>query len=151
MKINDSNQFGKIDLKDLQDFEESNQVSLPEDYKNFLIEHNGGVPEYNVISFGTNASDVQILFGMHNGPYYASLFQAIDVFQNRIPGWYIPIGRDSGGNLYIMSLWEGNKGVIAFWDHETEAPEGEADQYYDNLTEVASSFSDFINKLQPFT
>ena len=42
-----------------------------------------------------------------------------------------------------MSLYKSNIGTIAFWDHENEAEEGEAEQYFDNMTMVAKSFTEF--------
>lgn len=149
MRILESNLFGKIDMDDLKDFEKSNSITFPSDYREFLIEHNGGVPEPNKIRLQYSSTDVQVLFGMYKGDHYANFFKAVQVFHNRIPSWYIPIGRDSGGNLFIMSLWEENKGVVAFWSHEGEAPEGEADQYFDNLTHIADSFAEFLNNLIP--
>jgi hypothetical protein len=144
-EIINGNLFGKIDLQDISQFESHNNINLPEDYKYFLITHNGGKPNPNIEP--TVKSDVQWIYGMVSKPYYASLFQHLDMFQNRLPSWYIPIANDSGGNLYIMSLYEENRGVVAFWDHENEAEEGQADQYFDNVSLVASSFTDFLNQL----
>lgn len=144
-EIIDSNKFGKINLQDITDFEVHNNVRLPDDYKEFLIKHNGGVPQPNIEP--TVKSDIQWIYGMVEGPYYASLFQHLDMFEGRLPSWYIPIANDSGGNLYIMSLYPENHGLIAFWDHESEAEEGEADEYFDNMTFVASSFGHFLNQL----
>ena len=142
MEIRHSNEFGPIRLQDIVDFEEENNIKLPEDYKQFLIEHNGGQP-FPCIS---PISDVQWIYGMVHEPNYASLFWHIDIFQRRIPGWYFPIANDSGGNLYLMSLYHENHGTIAFWDHEGET-EGDADQYFDNMKFVANSFTEFLNQL----
>lgn len=49
MEISHSNEFGKIRLQDITDFEEANDVKLPEDYKQFLFEHNGGRPRHRYI------------------------------------------------------------------------------------------------------
>lgn len=143
-QILDSNKFGKIDLNDIVEFESRNNIILPKDYKDFLFDHNGGIPSPNI---EPNAkSDVRFIYGMVKEPYYASIFQAIDTFKNRIPSWYIPIANDSGGNLYLMSLFKDNHGLIAFWRHEEET-EGDADQYFDNMSIVANTFSEFINQL----
>lgn len=140
MHLEKSNPYGPINPKDIVEFEEDNEVSLPDDYKEFLLEHNGGHPEPSALpAFGT---DVNWLFGMVEEPAWASLFHALAVYEGRIPSWYMPIGTDSGGNLYIMSLYEENKGVIALWWHEDEAPTNGSD-YFDNLTPVADSFSEF--------
>ena len=142
--MEESKPYGPIDLADIVEFEEANEVLLPEDYKDFLLMHNGGRPEPNALpEVGT---DVQWLFGMVEEPAWASLFDALDTYEGRIPAWYMPIGTDSGGNLYIMSLFEENKGVIALWWHEEEAEEN-GSEYFDNLTHVADSFSEFSDLL----
>src|SRR5690349_9746159 len=144
MEIRDSNKFGKIRVEDIADFEEANEIKLPADYKQFLIDHNGGAPYPNVSP--EVRSDVQWIYGMVLEPYYASLFQHIDMFQKRIPSWYFPIANDSGGNLYLMSLYHENHGTIAFWNHEDET-EGDADQYFGNMKFVANSFTEFLSQL----
>jgi hypothetical protein len=144
MEIRHSNEFGTIQLQVIVDFEEANDIKLPEDYKQFLFEHNGGRP-YPCIS-PVVKSDVQWIYGMVREPNYASLFWHIEIFQRRIPSWYFPIANDSGGNLYLMSLYHENFGMIAFWNHEGET-DGEADQYFDNMRIVANSFTEFLNQL----
>ena len=148
-EILNGNKFGTIDLEDIKQFESHNGVTLPEDYKSFLLKYNGGKPKHALEP--TVKSDIQWIYGMVAEPYYASLFQHLDMFQGRLPSWYFPIANDSGGNLYLMSLYEENRGLIAFWDHENEAEEGQADQYFENLTVVASSFTDFLNQLVDYT
>lgn len=143
-QILDSNLFGNIRIADLTEFEEANNVALPGDYKQFLIEHNGGRPYPNICL--AVKSDVQWIYGMVHEPYYASLFQHIAIYQNRIPSWYFPIANDSGGNLYVMSLYKENHGMVAFWDHERETA-GDADQYFDNMRFVATSFTEFFSQL----
>lgn len=146
MEILNSNQFGKLNIESLEQFETSNEIVFPDDYKSFLIEHNGGIPSFNIVP--SVKTDVQVLFGMHSGPYWANFFDHVDMYQDRIPSWYIPIGRDSGGNLFIMSLWKGNHGLVAFWRHEDEAKDHQnANEYFENVTFIADSFHQFLNQL----
>ncbi|WP_276501883.1 SMI1/KNR4 family protein [Terrimonas pollutisoli] len=144
-EIVNGNKYGSVELELISQFESANDVVLPDDYKNFLLKYNGGEPKPAIEP--TIKSDVQWIYGMVSEPYFASLFQHLDTFQGRLPSWYIPIANDSGGNLYVMSLYEENHGVIAFWSHENEAEEGQADQYFDNMQFVAPSFTDFLNQL----
>lgn len=144
MQLEESNPYGPINSADIVEFEETNEVSLPEDYKEFLLQHNGGRPEANVLADA--GTDVQWLFGMVEEPAWASLFHALDTYEGRIPAWYMPIGTDSGGNLFIMSLYEENKGVIALWWHEDEV-EQNGSEYFENLTHVADSFGEFADLL----
>jgi len=143
-QIIDSNKFGKVTIEDIVRFEKANNILLPEDYKAFLLKHNGGRPFLNIEP--TAKSNVQWILGMVEEPSFASLFQQHDMFCKRIPSWYFPIANDSGGNLYLMSLFAENYGLIAFWRHEQETT-GDADQYFENMSIVANSFSEFLDQL----
>ncbi len=145
MEFRKRNEYGAIDEKHIVEFEKDNGVTLPNDYKEFLKEYNGGEPVNKILPKPNTT--IQYVYGMVEEPSWASLFKAIDTFQNRIPSWYVPIANDDGGNLIIMNLYEESRGVIAFWDHENEC-EGDADQYFENLTLVANSFTEFVNSLQ---
>jgi hypothetical protein len=118
---------------------------LPEEYRNFLLENNGGVPNPNENKKPDTI--VTYIFGMHNGEYYASLYKHIDMFTKRLPFNSLPIASDPFGNLFIMSLHPEGFGHIYFWDHEGET-EDQDEHYIDNCYFVAYSFSDFINNLE---
>jgi hypothetical protein len=45
--VREPSKFGTLDIQDLLFFEEDNKIELPEDYKNFLINYNGGRPLKN--------------------------------------------------------------------------------------------------------
>ena len=80
-EILESNKFGRIQLNDIDEFEAYNNVTFPQDYKIFLVRHNGGKPSPNIVP--SVRSDVQWIFGMVTEPYYASIFQHIDMFHKR--------------------------------------------------------------------
>lgn len=140
LKIREPNKYGKLNVHDLDDFESLNQIKIPTDYKNFLLRTNGGAPIYD--SENESIPGVRWFYGFHEGEN-ASIHDALSIYEGRLPSWYFPIANDYAGNLYIMSLFEGNYGLIAFWDHEGELLEGNAEQHFDNLTLVAESFSEF--------
>ncbi|MEP7258975.1 MAG: SMI1/KNR4 family protein [Flavitalea sp.] len=43
-KIEKRNEFGKLGEIELSDFEEVNNIKLPDDYRKFLLKFNGGSP-----------------------------------------------------------------------------------------------------------
>ncbi len=144
--IREPNKYGKCEIQDLLDFQKTNKIQLPKDYVKFLEVYNGGKPIKKNLKIIKN--DINWFLSVVEKPNWASLMNAIGTFFDRIPSWYFPIARMEGGNLLIMSLYEENYGMIANWDHENEAEEGEASQYFDNLTLVASSFSELLSKLE---
>jgi hypothetical protein len=66
-------------------------------------------------------------------------------YDGRLPGNFLAIAGAGGGNLICLSL---NDGSVYFWDHENEASEGE-EADYSNVTKLASSFGEFIQRLEP--
>lgn len=144
MELEISNEFGSLDSFELKEFENENQLLIPNDYRNFLIKFNGGKPLKSV--YNDNYS-VNWFFGFHNGPDWSTIYHAIDLYQNRIPSWYFPIANDPFGNLFLMSLYEENYGIIAFWDHENEC-DGDSAQYFENMSLIANSFTEFITNLK---
>lgn len=145
--IRDSNRFGKLDLQTLNDFVEKYSLALPDDYKKFLLEHNGGdpVPSTN----RTPETFVQWIYGIQDEENWASLEWNIDIYDERIPFKTIPIATDPGGNQFLLSYRPDSYGEIWFWDHENEC-ETSAKDYFDNIIKSANSFSDFVNNLYEF-
>jgi hypothetical protein len=48
MEIFDSGKFGTLSIQELKDFEKENEITLPLDYRNFLLTpYNGGKPNPN--------------------------------------------------------------------------------------------------------
>ena len=145
MAVKEPNFFGKLSEEELHDFELINQFNLPDDYRNFLLANNGGIPLHQ-----TNKAPqtiVEYLFGMHNGDLFASLYKHIDVFKNRLPFGTFPIASDPFGNLFIMSLHKESYGHIYFWDHESE-PKEQDGHNIENVSFVAYSFGLFLSALK---
>lgn len=143
--IQNKNEFGKLSVLELDDFEIENAIKLPNDYRDFLLEFNGGVPIPNKNE--TPSTVVSYILGMHNGDYYASLYKHIDMFKGRLPASTFSIATDPFGNLFIMSLHPQGYGHIYFWDHEGE-PSYQDGDYIDNCSFVAYSFSEFLTNLK---
>jgi len=144
MEIGMSNEFGQLSELELADFEKANNVSLPNDYRNFLLHYNGGKPEPGRVR--NPGTTLTYLLGMHNGDHYASLYKHIESYRLRLPFSTLPIGTDPFGNLFIMSIHQEGLGHIYFWDHERE-PKVQDGHYTDNCSFVAYSFSAFVNDL----
>ena len=92
LKIKKPNLYGKLDKAEITAFEESSNIFLPLDYKQFLLNTNGGAPLYNVEMhlLEDSVPKVAWFYSFHNGPYIKSIYYAIDMYNNRIPSWYFP-------------------------------------------------------------
>ena len=145
-----ANKFGSLTTHELDQFAQQLPSSLPLDYREFLLQYNGGQPEPAtfLIDAEQGTTDLQWLYGLHDGPDWANLWRARDVYHNRVPSELLPIGHDSGGNLVCISLGTEDRGAVYFWDHEREVPEGQP-PIRTNLHRVARSFTDFLQRLAP--
>ena len=148
MEIKTSVTFGSLAESKLLEFERKHGISLPQDYRKFLLEHNGGQPaEKTTVDFREQdtltSSDVRCFYGIHKGEDWARIEWYLQVLQGRLVEEGLAIAGDSGGNQYVLIVAGERKGYIYFWDHEREtSPPG-----YDNMSYVASSFTAFCEAL----
>ena len=122
---------------------------LPNDYRKYLLETNGGEPEKTlfVIDAEYGESTIDIFFGIKKGINDNILLK--QKYANvRFPDNFLPIARESFGNLILLAVKNPDRGKIFFWDHELEADDGEVPDY-SNLTLIAPDFQTFFNSLRP--
>lgn len=134
----------------LEVLERNWEFTLPKEYRNFLLDHNGGEPNLTCFNFRHNkndGSDVRFFLGIYPDKHNDLLYH-IKVFRKRIPKNLFPIAYDSFGNLICISVMTSDRGKIYFWDHEMEAntDDGEVPDY-SNLTLIADSFEEFLEGL----
>lgn len=142
-------QFGPIPEKFITALEQGWRIRLPKDYKNFLININGGKPKKKLFTLKdqSNNSLIAGLFGISEEEDYNILTRYPSMLGDRIPTNMFPIADDQGGNFILLSVKEADRGKVYFWDHNWEAEEGQMPDY-SNLTLIADSFDEFINNLK---
>lgn len=145
------NSRGHISEEDILDFERKYNINLPESYRSFLLQNNGGTPNPNIFDFNDNygqntSSLVHYFYALYNGDGYDNIEQNYKLFKSegRIPINILPIADDPFGNMVCISFSGSDCGKIYFWDHELESQ----NKSYDNLSLIADSFTDFINSLR---
>ena len=141
MRIKQSNRFGKLSPRNLREFERKHSLCLPEDYCQFLLKHNGGDPHpMDTVDFEiegkTTSSDIQFIYGIHDGEYWARIEWHLESLEGRIVEEGLPIAGDSAGNEYVLILRGEREGQIYFWDHERETNPPS----YANMSHIAASF-----------
>lgn len=149
MKTVDSNKYGILDDKRLILFERKIGARLPEEYRQFLIEHNGGKPspcDFK-ISETEGEDSLHHFYGLHSGPSYLNLEQAYKNHKGRVPTTMIPFADDPAGNAICIGIGGNDTGKIFFWDHELEVEEDDNEPSCQNITEISNSFSGFLNAL----
>ena len=142
--VREPNKFGAARPEELAAFEAQQQVELPPDYRQFILDNNGGRPQKNI--HPALQTDVNWLFGFNRKPDWASIYWNIETYEGRLPERTLPLGCDSGGNLYLQRLDREHYGAIVFWDHEREAEAGGGARIA-GMPVVADGFSAFLDQL----
>lgn len=130
---------------------EAETSPLPQDYRQFLLQYNGGniAPDcFNSVK-GESVSAIRSFLGIHNDQT-RSLYHYLETYENRLPKRFLPIAFDAFGNLICLSLEGADRGAVYFWDHELEADEDESPETAENITLLSSSFSAFLQSLYEF-
>ena len=146
--------FKNINTLDIINFQEAFEITLPEDYKSFLLESNGGFPSFNRFVFYETfeQGSCEILFSLDdNSTSYKHLtleanFRDLAKIMS-MPDEIFPIGQDGGGNYVCICLKGPHYGRIYFWDHEKENEDEEGNITWNNLTLIAKNFTIFFNTL----
>ena len=143
----------------LRVFEARHGISLPMQYRQFLLNTNGGVPNNKYSESPdrrkapfTKAALINSFLGFDSGGHY-DLDSWICAYAGRLPEYFIPIAGDQGGNVVCLATAGKFEGQVFFWDHEDEynvgfPEEGDASDYYDNVYLLGTGFNEFFEKLQ---
>jgi hypothetical protein len=150
MQIEEVNPFGATSPEAIAEFEARRRMLLPLEYKQFLLNSNGGWPVPNVFEvpgWHGKGSSVLMFYGIHDDPNY-QLDGKCETFEERVPADLIPIANDDYGNNICIG-WKGKRdGKIYFWDHEDELDgHGGFRQDYLNVFLLADSLQEFLDSL----
>jgi hypothetical protein len=92
----------------IDDIEAALGFPLPTDYRQFLRVYNGGVPDDDTIDIADlkqSPTDVQELFGIDYDLKTSNILWNLEFIRQRCPGRrLLPIGCDSGGNLFCLDF-----------------------------------------------
>lgn len=117
----------------LDDYENLTGYELPKNYRNFVIEFNGGRPERK--GFSTSAGESRELksFLSFNPDDKETVWQAYERLKNEFNGRYLAFAIDNFGNLICFDI---NENSVIFLNHENLSVEY-----------VTDSFTSFLNML----
>jgi hypothetical protein len=148
MIIEKSNKYGEIDLVLLERFEKEIGAKLPEQYREFLICHNGGkpVPCDFLISKRKGEDSIKQFYGLNYGPTYQRLNENYELCVDRLPSYVIPIGSDDFGNKICIGIKGKNKGKIFFSNYYVQGGIFKK-IFFGRVKLISESFNDFLNSL----
>jgi len=137
--------FDPIHRVDIDKFEITTGIILPDEYVKFLLTHNGGYIRPYAFYFDDEGIQelglVNFFFGLISEESWYSLYENYQQSRQKLPERMLPIADTGVGNLICISLSGIDCGNIFYMLHEI-IPENE-----DNIRYVASSLTEFRDSL----
>lgn len=145
MEIINANPFGALSQNRLEEFEKQIQSRLPQDYRDFLLQYNGGqpAPSFFWIVPEEDGSEVERFYGIHDQTWH-SLETYVGEQRYGIPSSLLPIADDGTSNFVCIDISTDHYGEVYFIDHELhEFDPGSTE----GITKLANAFSEFLRLL----
>jgi hypothetical protein len=136
--------------KQVAEFENDLGRCLPDDYRIFLLENNGGRPVPDNIAFGESIyspTDIQIFYGINRSIQSSNLSWGLSMIReisaelptDLINDPILPIACDSGGNFFCLKIGkDGSSDILYCAEEETPCL----------FFKVASSFTSFLEMIK---
>lgn len=147
--------------QEIQRFEEKKGIRLPADYREFLLEFNGGRPAADNATWkttGSNFLDVDELYGLTDSSLNSIETERFNNFSDFVHSRLLQIGHSYGSGLYV-DLREGRTHgkiyILARPANEALQVDDTGFQDEDDYEEalflhpVANNFSEFVAMLGP--
>lgn len=153
-------QYPTAGESEVTEFENIIGRSLPGDYRDFLLNVNGGTPvdaeqlqcavtwEEQPREDSIDATGIKTIYTLDRDNYEHSLEEKFSHYyleEQLIPVGTIPIANDQEGNQYLLDLTDEGYGIVHFWLADV------SESYYPDRFEggylgfVADSFSEFLH------
>jgi hypothetical protein len=140
--INDNG--SRLTESQVADLESRIGLPLPDDYRRFLLENNGGSPTPDVIKVNGiqgSETDLGVFFGIDRSIESENIEWNLHVMSDRVGRPLMPIADDSGGNVFFLSLSGHDRNSIYY--HYFWGPGADGELYL-----VATSFTSFLEKIR---
>ncbi|HEX8657621.1 MAG TPA: SMI1/KNR4 family protein [Hymenobacter sp.] len=141
--------YGHASEAEIEALEKTLTFSLPEDYREFLKQHNGGRSEDQIFFVQDLQQDLlmHVFYGINNPAKTLNVAFWTEEFKEDLEESALIFGKEPGGGMLLYITAGENRGVY-FWDHSHFFPE--SDEEEGNTYFMADSFADFCTKLEPF-
>jgi len=145
--VNDP-QIPKTSEEAIREFELHLGYKLPHDYRNYLLQHNGALPnklDYWMPGEKNWIESVCEMYALLPADHPRSIAQFLSEDYGVPSGW-LPIADSGYGDYTVISLLEEDRGVIYYLFHEVhgyDPTERERGVY-----KLASSFTEWVNGLE---
>ena len=92
--------------------------TFPSQFRQFLINYNGGYTPKTKFKIGKLSSDVRGFYGVGRAELNYSFFTGRMEFNDYTKSGFVPIACDSFGNYIVIAITGGSLGQMFFEDHE---------------------------------
>lgn len=117
--------------KKIVEVEFRNEIKLPDEYRRFLCDYNGGFTPKTKFKKGRISSDVRGFYGIGEVKYTIDSFDLSEWIDLNV----FPVACDSFGNYYLIGLSNDESGKVFFGEHEKNY----------ELDYLCNSFSEFVS------
>jgi cell wall assembly regulator SMI1 len=134
----------QLEPNDLARIEDEMGRPLPEAYRAFLLENNGGRPKPDTIDIPEahfSPTDVKIFYGLYDELDAGNLLWRLDWLEGCLENHLLPIAGDSFGNSFFLVLDDEDYGQVYYF-HAVEIP---PKPYF-----VAKDFNEFLSKIYEY-
>ena len=141
MEIVDS--YTPLNESDIGRIEERLELTLPKEYREFLLKNNGGKPIPDTVKYEGEYFDyVSFFYAARFNTYGDDLFRNVEEYNEYILPHYLLFGESPGGDVYCLSLKAEDLGAVYYWDHEMANYDGEP--WEENMIKLAPSLNEFL-------
>lgn len=136
--------LGKADLNDIRRFEFQNEIKLPNDYVEFLLNYNGGILDatdensFFIEDLG-ECVNIDVLFGINTKEVELGVELWLNDYRNDMPRNTIILGT-SYQHGFIILICAGDDSGVYYWDHAFEFSQSNDDE---NTYFMFDTFQDF--------
>lgn len=147
MKIKGYRNVKNVKEEEILKFEDEIGFTLPNDYKEFLINYNGGVPEVKYSTFTLNELQenigLQVLYGL-DLEENLDLREWYEEYEDDLLDDCLIIGHGIGFGFIVLVNSPEVYGVY-FWDNSFELENSSEDE---NIYKISDTFRQFIDELK---
>jgi hypothetical protein len=140
---------------EIRTFEQKLGATLPDDYRSFMLEVNGGSPDANHSAFRIrkHTSTLNSLHSIDDSNSDVDLETWWRSTREDLPPGVLCIGHDSTGSRIVLALAAPHRGKVWFLDALNARPEDANPRvdWFDrrDVVKLANSFSEFMAGLRP--
>lgn len=149
------NSVSSVTISYISELEKKLKIKFPNEFKNFIVENNGGIPEqdmlfdfYDEVSETENTSVIRRFFSIYDDERDENRYDLVKIYktmviEKAISDRLIPIADDPAGNPICLSISEKDFGVVYYLNHEFE----DVDTGFLIQSKISDDFSQFLKDL----